>query len=249
MSKIFILSEAQAFKTLSAFIDPENIPQKYGGTLPFEFGGGPILDPYIVERLDFTQSDQKELPRGPLRWEAPSASKDNREWRLRAVGSVDGKKRRDVIATLRLDPIPPPDAKDTISEEAPDRSIDFATSAVKVNPRASYTSSNPPSPTALKHAMGDISHDEKVNEEAIIDEPDEKGKDAGAAGIAGATAAVESLKVSEKMANGSAVVAATPASNGSAEGDSAKLPPFATRPGDVPLDATAMPLPETKTAE
>lgn len=174
VSKIFILSEAQAFKTLSSFIDPENIPEKYGGKLSFTFGGGPVLDPRLASRIEF-KDPSEPWPRGPLKWEREADGQDITGadlesvvvdgdsvgvWKLFAVGSDGGKERRKHIATFTPEPIPPKDEDNEIPDEAPDRSIDFATQKVKFNPRSSWAgslhsraswasaNSNPSSPTA-----------------------------------------------------------------------------------------------------
>jgi hypothetical protein len=47
VSKIFILSQYDMKETLEKYIAPENIPRKYGGTLDFEYGMMPILEPAI----------------------------------------------------------------------------------------------------------------------------------------------------------------------------------------------------------
>lgn len=61
--------------TLEKYIDPANIPKKYGGQLDFEFGDMPVLDPAIVNSLDFNgckglpeQRGEKTLPIGPIKW-------------------------------------------------------------------------------------------------------------------------------------------------------------------------------------
>ncbi|EZF29842.1 hypothetical protein H109_06579 [Trichophyton interdigitale MR816] len=43
-SKIFILTAAEVQKTLSSFMDEENIPKRYGGKLDWDFGDMPNLD-------------------------------------------------------------------------------------------------------------------------------------------------------------------------------------------------------------
>lgn len=65
VDKIFILAADEVFPTLSLYIEPENIPIAYGGTLDFTFSGSrPNLDQAAKDTLglDF-------LPLGPMRWE------------------------------------------------------------------------------------------------------------------------------------------------------------------------------------
>jgi hypothetical protein len=99
VSKIFILSQADMLPTLSKYIATENIPKKYGGTLDFEWGARPNLDPAIQEALDWkvpgsNGSPPASIPRGPVRWrELPDGGVE-----AVAVGKVDGKKREEAWA-------------------------------------------------------------------------------------------------------------------------------------------------------
>lgn len=61
--------------TLEKYIDPSNIPKKYGGQLDFQFGDMPVVEPAIVNSLDFSgckglpeQRGDKTLPIGPIKW-------------------------------------------------------------------------------------------------------------------------------------------------------------------------------------
>jgi CRAL/TRIO domain len=283
VSKIFILSEAQAYKTLSSFIDPENIPQKYGGKLPFEFGGGPILDPYLAERLHFNKPDQP-WPRGPLKWERqggqdvsgadPRLAVDEDEsigtWKLIAVGSEHGKGRHEHIATFSPDPVPAVEEDLEIDDEAPDLSIDFATQKIKVNPRASWASasvhsrtswasanSNPPSPTAMRppSTSGSLTLSRSATQnmeksELAMATPAEGEEVADVAGETGAGPATDETALNKENGDppGGRNEAPTAKSGNvpAASGEAAKLPPSATRPGDVPLDAMTTELPNEK---
>ncbi|KAJ8103719.1 hypothetical protein POJ06DRAFT_242662 [Lipomyces tetrasporus] len=42
--------------TLESFIDPANLPNKYGGELDFEFGQMPVLDPAVKNALTWEGS-------------------------------------------------------------------------------------------------------------------------------------------------------------------------------------------------
>lgn len=42
--KIDIVPSAKLSTTLTAYIDAENLPKKFGGTLDFQIGSGPNLD-------------------------------------------------------------------------------------------------------------------------------------------------------------------------------------------------------------
>jgi hypothetical protein len=102
VSKIFILSSADMKSTLEKYIDPENIPKKYGGTLDYEFGMLPMLETQIASALNWTdpssdmQSGQKSYPTGPIKWRAQTAT----VMEAVAVGSEGGKRRERTIATV-----------------------------------------------------------------------------------------------------------------------------------------------------
>lgn len=101
VSKIFILSNADMKKTLEQYIDPENIPKKYGGKLDFKFGDLPILEPSIENYLRWKapqpgKEGHKTIPTGPLRWEYDNQG----DLVAVAVGSEKGIPRRNVIASL-----------------------------------------------------------------------------------------------------------------------------------------------------
>ena len=88
---------------LSSYIDPVNIPKQYGGELEFEFGMTPKLDPTIAKMLRWSnqntaesaESANRSYPIGPLK-----LVDQNNEKTIVAVGSVDGKERRETIATF-----------------------------------------------------------------------------------------------------------------------------------------------------
>ncbi|KAK0636728.1 CRAL-TRIO domain-containing protein [Bombardia bombarda] len=96
VSKIFILSAAEVKPTLEAFIDPKNIPKKYGGELEFNWGDMPNVDPYIAERATW-ESGKAEFVKGPMYWR-PVEGTDLVE--CVAVGTVDQKTRMQRICTL-----------------------------------------------------------------------------------------------------------------------------------------------------
>lgn len=100
VSKIFILTNSNMKEVMEQYIDPENIPKRYGGKLDYEFGQLPNLEPGIVERLEFINSSKQNgkdtFPTGPIKWE------ENSDGQIQAiaVGSEGGKPRRQVIASL-----------------------------------------------------------------------------------------------------------------------------------------------------
>lgn len=83
--------------TLESFIDPKNIPQKYGGQLEFQFGDMPVLDPHLENVLKW-EGDNKDFPHGPMFW--IDKTKDGKEIKALAVGSVNGTERREGVCTV-----------------------------------------------------------------------------------------------------------------------------------------------------
>ncbi len=81
--------------TLRKFIDPANIPKKFGGELDFEFGKMPALDPALKDLITW-EGSHTDFPHGPVFWH------DRGEYiELEAVGSVDKQERREMICKLR----------------------------------------------------------------------------------------------------------------------------------------------------
>ena len=68
VSKIFVLSPHEVKPTLEAFVDPRNIPKKYGGELDFTFGMLGVPDP-AWEGVVAWENGYTAFPTGPLLWE------------------------------------------------------------------------------------------------------------------------------------------------------------------------------------
>ncbi|KAL0933488.1 sec14 cytosolic factor [Colletotrichum truncatum] len=96
VSKIFILSPHEVQPTLEQFIEPRNIPKKYGGELEFNWGDQPTVDPAWE---------------GVVRWENGHSSFKSRPavWRVTddgtrvecfGLGSVGGKEQKELIASV-----------------------------------------------------------------------------------------------------------------------------------------------------
>ncbi|OQO12390.1 hypothetical protein B0A48_03032 [Cryoendolithus antarcticus] len=100
VSKIFILSAANANQTLLQYIDKENIPEKYGGLLRFKFGDLPKLEPAIANELQWQENvksgNARSFPTGPIHWRKD----ENGNLNAIAVGTENGKPRNRLIATL-----------------------------------------------------------------------------------------------------------------------------------------------------
>lgn len=96
VSKIFILSSAEVLPTLTAFIDPENIPMQYGGKLEFSWCDPPRLDPKI-RSLATWEDGFVEFPKGPLYWVAVDGGK---RLECLARGSVNRKVRNEKVCSI-----------------------------------------------------------------------------------------------------------------------------------------------------
>ncbi|TGO23634.1 hypothetical protein BPAE_0126g00180 [Botrytis paeoniae] len=95
-SKIFIISHNDVKSTLEAFIEPKNIPKKYGGELEFEFGDMPTLDP-ALEAVT-TWNGAGSFPGGPMYW---VNTKDQESIQAIAVGISEKKERREEVCAVK----------------------------------------------------------------------------------------------------------------------------------------------------
>lgn len=90
-------------KTLEQYIEPQNIPKKYGGQLDFKFGNLPILEPIIENNLEWRtpaeQNGHRTFPTGPVKWQYDEKG----DLVAVAVGSQKGQQRKTVIARLHPD--------------------------------------------------------------------------------------------------------------------------------------------------
>ncbi|KAI9053177.1 hypothetical protein LZ554_003443 [Drepanopeziza brunnea f. sp. 'monogermtubi'] len=105
-SKIFILSHAEMKNTLEAFIDPVNIPVKYGGKLKFEYGDLPLLDPALAKVTKWNEG-KNDFPHGPMYWTNKKGQpveggevELEREITAQSVGSIGGKARKVEVCTV-----------------------------------------------------------------------------------------------------------------------------------------------------
>ena len=85
-------------KTLESFIDPKNIPKKYGGELEFKFGDKPVLDPQL-ERVLKWEGERDDFPKGPMFW-VNKGEKNGNEMEAIAVGSVGKVERNEKVCTV-----------------------------------------------------------------------------------------------------------------------------------------------------
>jgi hypothetical protein len=92
--KVQIPTSSEALATLSKYIDPENIPHRFGGDFDWSHGMPVDLDAGIRGAL--TWGGEQKLPSGPIKWEL---DKGGRRTAV-AVGSVNGAARVDNIAVF-----------------------------------------------------------------------------------------------------------------------------------------------------
>jgi hypothetical protein len=85
-------------KTLESFIDPKNIPKKYGGELEYQFGDKPVLDPQLAKMLKW-EGDRDDFPIGPMFW-VNKGEKNGNEMEAIAVGSVEKIERNEKVCTV-----------------------------------------------------------------------------------------------------------------------------------------------------
>lgn len=97
--KIRILAPTEVKTTLEQFIEPGDIPRAYGGELDWDFGQLPYVDPKILELLEM-RNGATRIPNGPIRWQK---SDDGTTMEAHAVGTLEGKRRDDVFATVPID--------------------------------------------------------------------------------------------------------------------------------------------------
>lgn len=96
VSKIFILSHDEVKHTLESFIDPRDIPKKYGGELDFTFGELSNPDPNW-EGVVTWENGYSSFPSGPLLWEE---IENGTRMACNALGTKDGVQLNDRICTV-----------------------------------------------------------------------------------------------------------------------------------------------------
>lgn len=96
VSKIFILGNHEVKSTLESFIEPRNIPKKYGGQLDYKFGQLSIPDE-TWEGVVVWENGHKGFPSGPLLWEEVD---DGKRLACVARGAKNGKLRNERICTV-----------------------------------------------------------------------------------------------------------------------------------------------------
>lgn len=94
VSKIFILGKHEVKSTISAYVSPDDFPQRYGGNLDWDFGMVPHMDEESSRAVE--RDGRKGWVDGPCLW------LDRKRF---AVGTVDGKLRRPGSEIAALKPV------------------------------------------------------------------------------------------------------------------------------------------------
>jgi hypothetical protein len=102
-------------KTLESFIEPTNIPKKYGGQLEFQFGDMPVLDPHLSKVLKWEEG-RSDFPKGPMFWVDGKKNGEDETIKAIAVGSTEGgKERREDVCVVKRE-LPPLASESSTSE-------------------------------------------------------------------------------------------------------------------------------------
>ncbi len=96
VSKIFILNHHEVIPVLTQFMDIKDIPKAYGGELDWSFFDDPAWGDEI-KRICQWEDGYTALPRGPL---LLVPIDDGRRLECVAIGTKDGKDRRERVCTI-----------------------------------------------------------------------------------------------------------------------------------------------------
>lgn len=100
VSKIRIVPPGKELAMLSEVADPADIPEKYGGKFPFDFGMPPELDEEIRKTVDWMKDekgeDMREMPLGPIKW----VQREGEGRTAIAVGKENGIERKTAVMAL-----------------------------------------------------------------------------------------------------------------------------------------------------
>lgn len=96
VSKIFILGSHEVKPVLESFIDPKNIPKKYGGELDFTWGQLPVNDPSWDGVVEW-DNGYTSFPSGPLLWEDVDGED---KIACYSMGSTDGQPQHVKVCTV-----------------------------------------------------------------------------------------------------------------------------------------------------
>ncbi|EFR00991.1 CRAL/TRIO domain-containing protein [Nannizzia gypsea CBS 118893] len=160
-SKIFILTAAEVQQTLSAFMDEENIPKRYGGKLDWDFGDMPNLDEDARAQIGSLErvgqyADQPEDSEGAAKDTAtrkanfvkgPIVIHDDK---IDIYGSVKGGNRRKTLPIISLSEKPDIQPAEPESSETFDATVELSKDLEKA--ALSRNENEPPTANVVAHA-------------------------------------------------------------------------------------------------
>jgi hypothetical protein len=200
VSKIFILSKAEVKPTLEKFMNPQDIPKQYGGTLDFNWGDLPNLDDEARAAIE-TDGNKGWVP-GPCLW---------LDHKRVVVGSENGKPRRPLEEVAKMKPVVyaaddtevpvhPERRRSTISNPGPPPQLNGAAAAgtakldriqsenvVPTTTQAAITTAVPPETNIVPA----VESKEYAPAPEVVAQPESEAQPAGAATVAPVAAATE----------------------------------------------------------
>jgi CRAL/TRIO domain len=171
-SKIFILSSHDLVPTLEAFIEPANIPKKYGGQLDFHFGDMPILDP-AMEKVIQWEGERKDFPRGPMYWVNKSGETNGKgeghNLEALAVGAEGGKERLEKVCKISTK------YPDPVTEAAPVMNghavkPEYLSAPTEIDLPSTLHQAKSPHQESSKPENGKVEAEEGGEEKAVVQE-------------------------------------------------------------------------------
>ncbi|KAJ5621611.1 SEC14 cytosolic factor [Penicillium herquei] len=110
VAKLVFVPPKETMSTLTKYIDPKNIPIRFGGEFAWEQGTPLDLDINIQYALEW--KEEQRFPAGPMKWILDESGRKTAV----AVGSIDGVPRTTMIAQVKVEGKP-------TSVEDPEKSI------------------------------------------------------------------------------------------------------------------------------
>ncbi|KAJ5707618.1 SEC14 cytosolic factor [Penicillium malachiteum] len=100
VAKLVFVPPKETMSTLTKYIDPKNIPIRFGGEFAWEQGTPLDLDINIQYGLEW--KEEERFPAGPMKWVLDESGRKTAV----AVGSVDGVPRTTMIAQVKVEEKP-----------------------------------------------------------------------------------------------------------------------------------------------
>ncbi|KAJ6016167.1 SEC14 cytosolic factor [Penicillium herquei] len=101
-AKVVIVPASEMMPTLTKYIDPENIPSRFGGEFSWEHGTPLDLDINIQSSLECNEAGKGKFPPGPMKWVLDESGGRTAV----AVGRIEGVPRMSRIAQVKVEDNP-----------------------------------------------------------------------------------------------------------------------------------------------